>query len=436
MKKKKTKLHWQVLLALFLALVVALFIKMMHLQESWLGVSLAHLCSFLGKLFMNALKMVVVPLMVASIITGVMSFKGGDNFGRLALKSVLFFLASTLVAVIVGLVAIMVLKPGYVSLETAQRILGSSVVEGSGMVMNLSKAYSVDELMNIFLQLVPPNIIQASTDEKQLLGLIVFSAFFGVFANKLPENLRVFQKNFWDSIHKVMMLLTDLILRAAPIGIFGLVMPVILRTGLDLLMPMLWFLLTVVSALLLFAGGVMIPLLRYMAKVNPWTHLRAMFPVLLTAFSTASSASTLPLALECLEKDSKVSNRVASFTLPLGITINMAGSAMYECLVVIFIGQIYGTLTGIYLTWVDHVLVVIMALLTSFGVAAVPAASLVSITLILGAVGLPLEAVGVVWVTDRILDMFRTAVNVFTNTCGVILVARSEGEETAYPLKR
>lgn len=436
MKKKKTKLHWQVLLALFLALVVALFIKMMHLQESWLGVSLAHLCSFLGKLFMNALKMVVVPLMVASIITGVMSFKGGDNFGRLALKSVLFFLASTLVAVIVGLVAIMVLKPGYVSLETAQRILGSSVVEGSGMVMNLSKAYSVDELMNIFLQLVPPNIIQASTDEKQLLGLIVFSAFFGVFANKLPENLRVFQKNFWDSIHKVMMLLTDLILRAAPIGIFGLVMPVILRTGLDLLMPMLWFLLTVVSALLLFAGGVMIPLLRYMAKVNPWTHLRAMFPVLLTAFSTASSASTLPLALECLEKDSKVSNRVASFTLPLGITINMAGSAMYECLVVIFIGQIYGTLTGIYLTWIDHVLVVIMALLTSFGVAAVPAASLVSITLILGAVGLPLEAVGVVWVTDRILDMFRTAVNVFTNTCGVILVARSEGEETAYPLKR
>ncbi len=436
MKKKKTKLHWQVLLALFLALVVALFIKMMHLQESWLGVSLAHLCSFLGKLFMNALKMVVVPLMVASIITGVMSFKGGDNFGRLALKSVLFFLASTLVAVIVGLVAIMVLKPGYVSLETAQRILGSSVVEGSGMVMNLSKAYSVDELMNIFLQLVPPNIIQASTDEKQLLGLIVFSAFFGVFANKLPENLRVFQKNFWDSIHKVMMLLTDLILRAAPIGIFGLVMPVILRTGLDLLMPMLWFLLTVVSALLLFAGGVMIPLLRYMAKVNPWTHLRAMFPVLLTAFSTASSASTLPLALECLEKDSKVSNRVASFTLPLGITINMAGSAMYECLVVIFIGQIYGTLTGIYLTWVDHVLVVIMALLTSFGVAAVPAASLVSITLILGAVGLPLEAVGVVWVTDRFLDMFRTSVKVFTNTCGVILVARSEGEETAYPLKR
>ncbi len=436
MKKKKTKLHWQVLLALLLALGVALFIKMMHLQESWLGVSLAHLCAFLGKLFMNALKMVVVPLMVASIITGVMSFKGGDNFGRLALKSVLFFLASTLIAVIVGLAVIMILKPGYVSVETAQSILGASVGESSGIVMNLSKAYSVEELMNIFLQLVPPNIIQASTDERQLLGLIVFSAFFGVFANKLPENLRLFQKNFWDSIHKVMMLLTDLILRAAPIGIFGLVMPVILRTGLDLLMPMLWFLFTVVSALLLFAGGVMIPLLRYLAKVNPWIHVRAMFPVLLTAFSTASSASTLPLALECLEKDSKVSNRVASFTLPLGITINMAGSAMYECLVVIFIGQIYGTLTGIYLSWVDHILVVIMALLTSFGVAAVPAASLVSITLILGAVGLPLEAVGVVWVTDRILDMFRTAVNVFTNTCGVILVARSEGEETAYPLKR
>lgn len=436
MKKKKIKLHWQVLLALLLSLGVALIIKAFHLQESWLGISLVHLCSFLGKLFMNALKMVVVPLMVASIITGVMSFKGGSNFGRLALKSVLFFLVSTLIAVIVGLVVIMALKPGYVSLETAERILGSSVVESSGMVMNLSKAYSVDDIMNIFLQLVPPNIIQASTDEKQLLGLIVFSAFFGVFANKLPENLKTFQKNFWDSIHKVMMLLTDLILRAAPIGIFGLVMPVILRTGLDLLMPMLWFLFTVVLALLIFAGGVMIPMLRYMAKVNPWTHVRAMFPVLLTAFSTASSASTLPLALECLEKDSKVSNRVASFTLPLGITINMAGSAMYECLVVIFIGQIYGTLTGVYLSGVDHILVVIMALLTSFGVAAVPAASLVSITLILGAVGLPLEAVGVVWVTDRILDMFRTAVNVFTNTCGVVLVARSEGEETAYPLKR
>ncbi len=435
MKKKKTKLHWQVLLALFLSVVVAVVLKTSNLQDGALGLGLVHTCTFLGKLFMNALKMVVVPLMVASIITGVMSFKGGDNFGRLAIKSVLFFLISTLIAVMVGLVVIIVLKPGYVSMETAERILGASIVSNPAMVMNITKAYSVDEVMNIFLQLVPPNIIQASTDEKQLLGLIVFSAFFGMFANKLPENLRTFQKNFWDSIHKVMMLLTDLILKAAPIGIFGLVMPVILRTGLDLIMPMLWFLITVLGALFLFTFAIMVPALKYLAKVQPYTHIKAMFPVLLTAFSTASSASTLPLALECLEKDTKVSNRVASFTLPLGITINMAGSAMYECLVVIFIGQIYGTLTGVYLSWIDHILVVVMALLTSFGVAAVPAASLVSITLILGAVGLPLEAVGVVWVTDRILDMFRTAVNVFTNTCGVVIVARSEGEETAYPIK-
>jgi Na+/H+-dicarboxylate symporter len=185
------------------------------------------------------------------------------------------------------------------------------------------------------------------------------------------------------------------------------------------------FFISVVLALAVHVFVVMPLLLKYVAKVNPIRHYRAMSPALLTAFSTASSAATLPLTIECVEKNAGVSNRTSSFVLPLGATINMDGTALYECVAAMFIAQAYGIELGL----ATQFMIVIIALLTSIGVAAVPAASLVAITIILSTIGLPVEALGLILAVDRILDMFRTSVNVFSDSCGAVIIGRLEGEE-------
>ena len=218
----------------------------------------------------------------------------------------------------------------------------------------------------------------------------------------------------------------NLVIKFAPIGVFGLVMPIILQTGFELFKPLLLFFITVILALSIHFLVTLSLLLKYVGKVNPIKHIKSMAPVLFTAFSTASSASTLPVTLKTVEKNAGVSNRTASFTLPLGATINMDGTALYECIVIIFIAQIYGVLQGFEIGLATQFSVVILALLTSVGVAGIPAASLVAITVILGAVGLPIEAVGLVWVTDRVLDMCRTTINVYSDTCGAVIIGKTE----------
>jgi len=169
-------------------------------------------------------------------------------------------------------------------------------------------------------------------------------------------------------------------------------------------------------------------ILKFFGKVNPIQHLKAMSPVLLTAFSTSSSSATLPLTMDKVEEEAKVSNKTCSFTLPLGATVNMDGTALYECVVVLFISQLYASAGGVALDLSQQLIVVFLALTTSIGVAGIPSASLVAIAVILPAVGLPVEAIGVIWATDRLLDMCRTAVNVFSDTVGAVVIARSEGE--------
>jgi Na+/H+-dicarboxylate symporter len=362
-----------------------------------------------------------------------MSIGSEKNFGRMALKTLAFYMFTTFAAIFVGLVVINLIRPGNVDLETAQNIIGrAQAINTDALVPTHSHT---EHIAHTLLQLLPPNIIYAASDDNQLLGLIVFSLIFGFFISKVPHPQRECQRLFWESIQSVMMRITDMIILSAPLGVFALVMPVFMRTGLEVFKPLMLFFTTVMVALAIFFFVVMGLLLRYVGKVDPIEHMRAMLPVLMTAFSTASSASALPVALESVEKESGVSNRLASFILPLGTTINMAGTALYECSVVIFIGQIYGVLNGTTLTWVDQIIVLMLSLMTSFGVAGIPAGSLVAITMILGMIGLPVEAVGIVWVTDRILDMCRTCVNVYTNTCGAVIIARSEGEKTLYPVK-
>ncbi len=426
----KHKLHWQIALGLALALILSVTIKVGGLGDTAFAVGLTAACEFLGKLFMNALKMIIVPLIVSSIICGIMGLGSDKNFGRMGVKVLAYYSLTGLLAIMVGLVIVNLVRPGDVDLALAQQIIGQA--ETSEDFVGKFEGRGTGDLINIFLRMLPPNIIAAATDNGQLLGLITFSLLFGFFISQLPDRLRSFQVDFWESLQGVMMRITDLVIRFAPIGVFGLVTPILIRTGFEAFRPLALFFFTVILGLGFHVFVTLGVLLKLVGKVSPLQHYKTMSPVLLTAFSTASSSATLPVTMETVEKEAGVSKSTASFTLPLGATVNMDGTALYECVVVIFIGQIYGVIQGFEIGFVTQFTVVLLALLTSIGVAGIPAASLVAITVILGVVGLPLEAVGLVWVTDRILDMCRTSVNVFSDTCGAVIIGKSEGERGIY----
>lgn len=424
----KWRLHWQILLSLILAVLFGALL-LPNAGEGF-GGGFIRFCQFIGTLFMNALKMVIVPLIVASIISGVMHLGAEKGVGRMGLKTFLYYTLSGTAAVIIGLIVVNLIQPGKVDAEIAAGMLGSGAETSlSQGLMDKVEGRSSSDLFDIFLRMFPPNVIDAATNNGQLLGVITFSILFGIFIGKLPESQRATQQAFWESAQNVMLKLTDFIIRFAPIGVFGLVVPVIFDTRLgDLFGTLAWFFITVLLALAIHFAINLALVLKFVAKVNPLTHYREMAPVLLTAFSTASSSATLPLTIETVEDRAKVSKKVSSFTLPLGATVNMDGTALYECVVVLFIAQLYASTGQIALGLGDQLLVVFLALTTSIGVAGIPAASLVAIAVILPAVGLPVEAIGVVWLTDRVLDMCRTSVNVFSDTVGAVAIAATEGE--------
>jgi Na+/H+-dicarboxylate symporter len=274
--------------------------------------------------------------------------------------------------------------------------------------------------------MIPENPFKAMV-EGDMLAVIFFSILFGLFVTRLPEKGRVFFTEIFEYLFEVMMKMTRFVILLAPIGIFGLIAGLVATTGFSAFGSLIKFFLIVVFALLFHSIVILPLLLRFVGRIaHPFRHFTAMTEALLTAFSTASSNATLPLTMKCVEENSGVSNKTSSFVLPLGATINMDGTALYECVVAMFIAQVYGIELGFFQQWI----IVFTALMTSIGVAGVPMASLVAITIILSAVGLPLEGIGLIMVTDRVLDMIRTTVNVWSDSCGAVVIARTEGEET------
>jgi Na+/H+-dicarboxylate symporter len=272
--------------------------------------------------------------------------------------------------------------------------------------------------------MVPTNIVAAAA-QGQMLGLIFFSLLFGYFMTRIDGAHAQVLQDFWNGVFAVMMRITEWVMLFAPLGVFALVARVVASTGFAALEPLLAFFFTVLGALAVHFLLVLPLILGLVGRVHPLRHYTAMLPALMTAFSTASSSATLPVTMECVEKRAGVSNQTTSFVLPLGATINMDGTALYECVAAMFIAQAYGLDLG----FAEQFTVVLVALLTSIGVAGIPAASLVAITIILSAIGLPVEAVGLILAVDRILDMCRTSVNIFSDSCGAVVIGRLEGEQ-------
>ena len=417
-------LHWQILAALLLATAAGLSLDA---QTQWFGVSFLAICEFFGTLFLNALKMLIVPLVTASIVCGMMDLSG-DHLGRLGGKTLLYYTLSSFFAILLGLLMVNLLQPGLIDGEPVKDMIGLSA--DTGAVLDKVDGRGAGDIAEVFLRMVPANIVAAAANG-QMLGLIFFSLLFGYFISTLRGETASAQKNFWRGLLDIMMAMTHLVMKFAPLGVFALVTKVILVSGLEAFRPLAWFFLTVIAALALHMLVLLPAVLKFIARVRPTLHFKAMMPALLTAFSTSSSSATLPVTLDCVENRAGVSNTVSGFTLPLGATVNMDGTALYECVAAMFIAQAY----GLQLDVATQFTIVMVALLTSIGVAGIPSASLVAITIILAAIGLPLEAVGLILVVDRVLDMCRTAVNVFSDSCCAVTIARLEGEKTSLAAK-
>ena len=413
------KLHNQIFIAMALAAVAGWLTTE---DTQILTVPLLDIYDTVGQLFISGLQMVVVPLITSAIIVSMVNLAEGRDLGRLGAKTVFYYLSTSLIAVVVGLMVVNMIAPGIINGEPAGDRLG--LAKDTASVLERIEGSGASDFAGIILQMVPSNLFQAAATG-QLLGLITFSLLFGFFLRKIEGGPGEALRHALDGLYQTMVRITLFIIRFAPLGVFGLIAATVTRTGFDAVLPLAWFFVTVLIALALHAFVILPLAIRILGQRSPVRLIKAMTPALLTAFSTASSAATLPLSMECVEKRAHVSRRTTSFVLPLGATVNMDGTALYECVAVIFIAQAY----GLDLTLADQFLIVIASLLTSIGVASVPAASLVAITLILGMVGLPAEAIGLILVTDRLLDMCRTAVNIWGDAVGATLIARHEGEE-------
>lgn len=413
-------MHWKILIALGLAVLAG---AVTDESTRLLGVSLLEAYGFVGQLFLNALKMLVVPLIVASIISAMANLGQGASLGRLGAKTALYYATTSLIAIVIGLTLVNLTEPGVIDGRPAGEILG--LEEDAKAVASAVEARSEAGLSDVLLRVIPANVFAAAA-EGEMLGLIVFSLLFGFFISRLPDReLRGNLTRFWNGTLEVMMRMTGLVMRFAPIGVFALVAKVVAVAGVDAFRPLAAFFFTVFGALALHVAITLPLLLRLVGGVSPLRHFHAMMPALLMAFSTSSSAATLPVTFRCVEKRAGVSNQTSGFVLPLGATINMDGTALYECVAALFIAQAY----GLDLSFTQQFVVVGLALLTSIGVAGIPSASLVAIAVILSVFGLPIEGVGLILAVDRVLDMLRTSVNVFSDSCGAVIIGRSEGEQ-------
>ncbi len=400
---KKIKLHWQILIALALSVGYGYYFSDHVSYVSWMG-----------DIFLRALQMIIAPLIFSSIVAGVLGLGSAQNLGRMSLKTFGYYVATSLVASVVGLFVVNLIRPG----------VGADLgLTEEGVVLEAGAASFFDTLMNI----VPTNIFQALA-ETDMLSIIFFAILFGFFATQVGDKYRTSLEKGFNGVFEVMMRITMFVIRFAPLGIFGIVSGIVADQAHDLVNifgRMGLYMLTVILALLIHAVVVLPLIVRFIGKASPVRHFRAMSVPLLTAFTTSSSSATLPLAMEAVEKNSGVSKKVASFVMPIGATINMCGTALYECVSVLFIAQAY----GIELSFVQQLIVVLTALLASIGAAGIPMAGLVVITIILSVLGLPLEGIGLILAVERILDMFRTSVNIWSDTCGAVAIARTEGEQ-------
>ena len=408
------KLHWQILIAMAVGIVFGIVFQYTNanLSEN----SIYSFIVSLGTIFVRLLKMIIVPLIFTSIVTGISSISTGKKLGRLGTKTLFYYLTTSLFAILIGLTLTNLIKPG----------IGVDLPKSDSFdVSKLNKPGSPAEIL---IRMIPLNPISAASNG-DMLGLIFFALFLGISITQIKNKQKLQLTSFFESLFQAIMRMTEIIIKFAPIGVMGLITKAVATSGLDMFKAVAIYMLTIATGLgihLLF----ILPLIFFIAtKVNPLLHFKAMASAMATAFSTSSSSATLPVTMKCVREKAGISNETSSFVLPMGATVNMDGTALYECAGVIFISQVL----GVDLSITQQFTIIITALLASIGAAGIPSAGLVMIFIVTQAVGFNDSDVAIIIGTmlavDRPLDMLRTMVNITSDSIGAAVIAISEGEK-------
>ncbi len=371
--------------------------------------------AFVADLFLALLKMLIVPLVMSSIMCGVASVGSTKDLKRLGGKTFAYYIATSMLAIFVGQVLVNLIRPG----DGAELGLSRDAAAWAG---------TDQSFIDVFKRMIPENVPLAMTSNGAMLQVIFFSLLFGFFITRAPGEHAARMRGVVQSFFEVMMQMAEWILKTTlPIGVAALLVKVVAGTGFGPFRFLLLYMVTVALALIIHSLVTLPMCLKFVGKMSPLRWAKAMSPALMTAFSTSSSSMTLPVTMKTVEERGKVSNKITSFTLPLGATINMDGTALYEVVAVLFIAQSYN---GFAMPLPEQIIVAVTALLASIGAAGIPSAGLVMMAIVLQAVGLPLDAQGLIIAVDRVLDMCRTTVNVWSDSCGCAVIARFENADS------
>jgi Na+/H+-dicarboxylate symporter len=406
---RNVKLHTQILIALILGALLGPIL-------GDFGAAIKPL----GDAFVNLLVMIVVPLVMASLIVGTASLGNLRKLGRIGFKTVAFYLLATALAVALGLIAAKTFNPGIgLDEEVKARMLTDFAGVTAEQVERLRDKPSLGDFL---LKIIPRNPFRAMV-ETNFLQIIFFAILFGISLTILTEERRKPVLDFLNGVNDAMIVLVKIVMKVAPIGVFALIAAVAAQFGYGVLVTLLKYVVITIGAMAVFTV-IFYPISLRLSGMSPWFFLKKYYEVFVFAFSTSSSNATLPLNLQVTEEDLGVSNEVASFVLPLGATVNMNGTAIYQGVSAVFIAQVFGITLGV----TDLLTVVLTATLASIGAAGVPGIGMVTLTIVLTQIGIPLEGIALVVGVERILDMSRTAVNVTGDTVCAIWVAKTEGE--------
>jgi Na+/H+-dicarboxylate symporter len=398
---KKMQLTTKIFTGLILGIIVGI------LLQAKPEIAKVYISPF-GTLFLNMIKMIIVPLVFSSLVVGAASIGDPKSLGRIGGKTLAYYMVTTAIAVIIGLVLATIFKPG------------------TGLVIPTTaetKATEVPSIVETLINIIPKNPLKDIV-EGNILQVIVFALFLGIGCTALPEEKSKPFIKFFDSVAEIMYKITAFIMSLAPYGVFALIVPVVSQYGLDVLKPLSMVILTVYVGCILHAIITYSTAVKVFTNITPMKFFKGIAPTAITGFSTTSSSGTLPVTIRCTKENLGVSEKIASFVLPLGATINMDGTAIYQGVCALFLAQVY----GVHLTIVQIMTIILTATLGSIGTAGVPSAGLIMLTLVLKSVGLPLEGLALIAGIDRILDMARTAVNVVGDSSCAVVVAATENE--------
>lgn len=376
--------------------------------------------ALIGELFLRLLTLLIVPVIVVSMIAGILNLDDSGNLGRLGLKTIIYYSCTTALAVAVGLLMVNLIQPGK---DTASQLAKPPVVEQ--VEEDATKVKTAGGLADVARKIIPKNIINAAL-KGNALGLIFFSIFIAIALLSIKHEGVQYIRLSIGALFDAIIFMVDKVMLLAPLGVFSLVAKLVAEFMLEDKLGELggsiaWYTATVISGLLVHAV-ISLPLLAVFFKINPLPFFKAVFPAVSTAFSTASSAATLPITIDSLKKRANVPDKIASFVAPLGATVNMDGTAIYEAVAAVFIANMY----GVDLSAGEQFIIFITATFSAVGAAGIPGAGLIMMTLVLNAVGLPVEGIQLIVVVDRGLDMLRTSINVWGDSLGAAIIAKSE----------